>query len=56
MMDPEMSDVKKRTRSSNAKKIADGCYLAIWACKVTRLEDQVKGYITKLDVLILRWL
>ena len=49
-MDPEMSDVKNRTRSSNARKTADGCYLAIRARKVTRLEDQVKGYIMKLDL------
>ncbi len=49
-MDPEMSDVKNRTRSSKARKTADGCYLARRARKVTRLEDQVKGYIMKLDL------
>ncbi len=46
-MDPEMSDVKKRTRSSNVRKRANGYYLAIRACKVTRVEDQVKAYIMK---------
>lgn len=46
-MDPEMSDMKKRTRSFNIRKRADKYYLAIRAYKVIQLKDQIKGYIMK---------
>lgn len=46
-MDPEMSNVKKRIMSSNVRMIANGYYLTIRAYKVTRLENQIKGYIIK---------